>query len=104
MNAILFAPPVLIVAMVSIILWFYKFLPPQVPLYYSRPWGQEQLASPMFLFLLPIGSLVWYIFSLIFIGRKMYEYRVFAQILLATQVISCFLGLLIIVNIFHLII
>lgn len=30
-------------------------LPPQVPLFYSHPWGEEQLASPVFLFLLPGG-------------------------------------------------
>ena len=31
-------------------------LPPQVPLFYSRPWGERQLTSPLFLFLLPTVS------------------------------------------------
>lgn len=40
-------------------LWFMslKHLPPQVPLFYSRPWGEEQLADPRFLWL-PIGIMV----------------------------------------------
>ena len=33
-------------------------LPPEVPLFYSLPWGKEQLASPVFLWFLPLSSLV----------------------------------------------
>ena len=40
------------------ILIFWRKLPPQVPLLYSRPWGEKQLASPNFLFLLPLLCLV----------------------------------------------
>src|SRR3989344_278947 len=29
---------------------FYKEFPPQVPLYYSRPWGEDQLVSPVMIF------------------------------------------------------
>ncbi|MBI2267973.1 MAG: hypothetical protein HYU80_00830 [Candidatus Blackburnbacteria bacterium] len=28
---------------------FYKHLPPEIPLFYSKPWGQEQLAKPILL-------------------------------------------------------
>jgi hypothetical protein len=42
-----------LVAQLGLILFFWKKLPPEVPLFYSRPWGKEQLASPWFLFLLP---------------------------------------------------
>lgn len=37
---------------------FFAKLPPQVPLWYSRPWGEEQLASPVFLVLVPTIILV----------------------------------------------
>jgi len=30
---------------------FFSRLPPQLPLFYSRPWGEEQLVEPLFLFL-----------------------------------------------------
>lgn len=33
-------------------------LPPQLPLYYSRPWGEAMLASPMGLWLLPVITLI----------------------------------------------
>lgn len=32
-------------------------LPPKVPLFYSRTWGDEQLAEKIFLFLFPVFSL-----------------------------------------------
>ncbi len=46
----------------------YPHLPPQVPLFYSRPWGEEQLVAPIFLVILPLLS--FFIFLLnIFLGR-----------------------------------
>lgn len=33
---------------------FGRNLPPEVPLLYSRPWGQEQLVAPVWLWGLPI--------------------------------------------------
>lgn len=38
----------------SVILWRWQKLPSQIPLYYSLPWGEAQLASPIYL----AGSLV----------------------------------------------
>ncbi len=35
---------------------YWKSLPPEVPLLYSRPWGQDQLVSPYFLVIPPIFS------------------------------------------------
>lgn len=40
----------------------WKKLPPEVPLFYSRPWGEEQLGNPLML-LLPgaLAALFWII-------------------------------------------
>jgi len=46
------------------IVWQWKHLPPSVPLWYSRPWGNDQLASPIWLFLLPVGGLLIYFINL----------------------------------------
>src|SRR4030042_3758113 len=35
---------------------FWKFIPPQVPLFYSRPWGNEQLVTKKIFFLIPLVS------------------------------------------------
>lgn len=51
-----------ILAQVSLLLVSWGKLPPEVPLFYSRPWGGQILAAPVFLFLLPAIAL----FSLVF--------------------------------------
>lgn len=43
----------------AIILFSFKKLPPQLPLFYSRPWGEQILASPLFLWILPAVILVF---------------------------------------------
>lgn len=41
----------------SLILVSWGKLPPEVPLFYSRPWGEPILAKPLFLWILPTISL-----------------------------------------------
>jgi hypothetical protein len=42
-----------ILAQASLILSASGRLPPQVPLFYSRPWGEAMLAAPLALWILP---------------------------------------------------
>ena len=37
----------------------FRSLPPQIPLFYTKPWGEEQLAAPAFLFLPSLISLIF---------------------------------------------
>ncbi len=53
-------------AQIVVIIFSFSQLPPQVPLFYSRPWGKSQLADPLYLFLLPgLSILVLIINSII---------------------------------------
>lgn len=47
------------------LLLFWPKLPPEVPLFYSSPWGNEQLAPRLLLFISPTYSLSVVIFNLI---------------------------------------
>lgn len=47
-----------IIFQIAIIFFKFNDLPQQVPLYYSLPWGEDQLASTASLFLLPTFSIV----------------------------------------------
>lgn len=40
--------------MVATFLLKINTLPPQIPLFYTRPWGEEQLADFWMIFLLPV--------------------------------------------------
>lgn len=50
----------------------WKNLPPQLPLFYSLPWGEEQLGKPVFLLILPLSSLFWGILNF-FLGVFSFE-------------------------------
>jgi len=49
---------ILFVVQIVLIIWFYNQLPPEIPLYFSRPWGSLWLASSASIFILPLFSLI----------------------------------------------
>ncbi len=85
---------VLFVLSIGILLFRFRLLPPMVPLWYSRPWGQDQLASPFWLFLLPLSSLGWYGVNVLVRKYLTADYLIFTQMLyassLAVSVLSFF--------------
>jgi len=71
------------------VLIFFKFndLPPQLPLYYSRPWGESQLATSSLILLLPLLSLIILIlnnFLAVFLLKSM---RLFSRLLIIVSLI-----------------
>ena len=65
---------ILIAAQLGLVLTFFSQLPTKVPLFYSLPWGQDQLANGQMLFLLPgiclAVLLINTIFSIVFIKSE----------------------------------
>ena len=49
---------ILVILQFSYVWYKYSDLPPEVPLFYSRPWGAEQLVSSSLILLLPVSSLI----------------------------------------------
>jgi hypothetical protein len=85
------------------IIWQWKRVPPLVPLWYSRPWGTDQLASPIWLFLLPLGGLLIYFINL---SVSMYitaQYLIFTQMLFLSSLLVNILSLVTLVKILFLI-
>lgn len=69
----------------------WQSLPPKIPLWYGKPWGEDQLASAAWIFILPLGSLFIYIFNIVLSVYFASEYLIFAQILsLSSLLISIF--------------
>lgn len=79
---ILVLPIALSLISIVIIVFNLSKLPPEIPLYYSKPWGEEQLAHPISLFILPAGTITWFIITLFLISSQTYLYRIFSQLLL----------------------
>ncbi|MDP3758295.1 MAG: hypothetical protein Q8Q86_01120 [Candidatus Daviesbacteria bacterium] len=47
------SPLIISLIITIIILTLFKFLPPKLPLFYSLPWGEEQLATPQQFLMIP---------------------------------------------------
>jgi len=64
----------LFLAQIVLIIWFYNQLPPEIPVFFSRPWGQAWLSSPASIFILPLFSLITllinYFLALYFYTKK----------------------------------
>ncbi len=86
-----------------VLAWYWRNLPPQVPLWYSRPWGNERLASPWSLLLPLLSSVIVYSINLAAIVRFTGDHPVFTRVLLLTSVLISVLSGIIVVRIITLI-
>ena len=86
-----------------LIFWRWSLLPPKVPLWYSRPWGADQLAQPAFLFILPFGGLLWYSIDLLLATYVTRDYLVFTQTLFLSSFIINLLALVTLTKILFLV-
>jgi len=89
---------------ISLFLWAFSFknLPPEIPLFYSRPWGEEQLANPFFLLILPGASFLVFLSSA-FIYRFTEE-KLLTYLMVYGAVLFSFFSLFTIVKIILLVI
>ncbi|MBI4062383.1 hypothetical protein HY410_00520 [Candidatus Gottesmanbacteria bacterium] len=87
-----------IVLSLALIAISWRMLPPSVPLWYSRAWGQDQLASPLWLFLLPGASLLCLGLSLTLAG-SVHSYTVFSKLIIVGSFLVSMLSFVSIVQI-----
>lgn len=70
---------------ILILLW--QNLPPQVPLFYSRPWGAEQLADKRTLILLPFLLLFLGLFNIFLAGSQFLKEKLLSRIFLSVNIL-----------------
>ncbi len=76
-----------------ILVWRFNRLPPQLPLYYSLPWGEDQLASPIELVIFSSSLILFWgvqVFGAFILYRK---YTYLARLLLVGSILITVLGL-----------
>jgi len=95
---------ILILVQALIILFSLSFLPSQVPLFYSKPWGEEQLAHPLYLFILPLANLAVFILNSILLSFIEKKELLIRQILIICILLFNFLSLITLVQIVRLVI
>lgn len=92
-----------IIAGSILLLWRFSSLPPLVPLWYSKPWGTDRLAHPLWLGLLPAGSLVIFLINF-FAGRRLPpEMLIFTQLFAITALLVAVLSLVTLTKILFLV-
>lgn len=57
------------IVMILTYLLKYTRLPPQIPLFYSKVWGEDQLADTWFILLIPIIMNIFYFLN-IYLSKK----------------------------------
>ncbi len=77
--------------MVGLFFAVYNKLPPLVPLFYSRPWGEAQLVSPWLLLVLPAFSFFISLLNFILSGL-FFDQPFLVQVLMWVSVVFAFLS------------
>lgn len=84
------------------LLFFFNRLPPEVPLYYSLPWGVSQITSVKDLFILPIVSILILIVNNC-LSILINENKLLSKILISNSLIISIFNLVTLVRIINLV-
>jgi hypothetical protein len=82
---------------------FWHRLPPQVPLLFSRPYGETQLVSNFWLWLLPGLILIIELISIHLATKAKVENSLWSQLLAWNGAVAAGMGLITLIKIIHLI-
>lgn len=88
---------------VVLLVWRFPSLPPLVPLWYGKPWGADRLTHPLWLTLLPAGTLIILIVNIIAARILTRDMLIFTQILAATALLVAILSLVTLTKILFLV-
>lgn len=81
----------------------FNSLPPQVPLYFSLPWGESQLSSASSLFLLPSFSIVISIVNNLLAALLFRSQILFSRLLIIFSLLFSLLSTIALINIIYLV-
>jgi len=95
---------VFIVIQLAVLIWQFGNLPQQVPLYYSLPWGELQLASASTLFIIPTLSIVLFLVNHLFAIGFSQKNILLSNLLIFTSLIVSFFFLLTLLKIIYLVV
>lgn len=84
------------------ILFYFKNLPAQIPLFYSRLWGESQLASRPYIFLPVVGTLLLGIFNFSLAANFHSKDKIFSYLLSGAMILLSFLTAITTFNIVNL--
>lgn len=69
------------IVMIGVLLLRFNHLPPQIPLYFSKPWGEDQLVDNWMIFLLPVLLDILYFANVSLVKRYFKENELVKKII-----------------------
>ena len=78
-----------ILGQTSLILTATEKLPPQIPLFYSKPWGEQMLAPSFFIWILPITTLTLFVINFL-ISKLLQNLFLIRSLFITSAVIAIF--------------
>jgi hypothetical protein len=81
------------------LLYFWKRLPPLLPLWYSKPWGNERLVSPLYLLLPIMASIAIYALNIFVANKFATEHPMFARVLFLTSALVSIISMIIVIRV-----
>lgn len=84
------------------ILFYFRNLPTQIPLFYSRLWGESQLAARPYIFLPVAGTFLLGIFNFSLATSFHSKDKIFSYLLSGTMILLSFLAAITTFNIINL--
>ena len=88
---------------VALVVWNWRSLPPAIPLWYSKPWGFDRLAHPLWLFLLPATSVLFYVINVFISTRLDRQHQTFIKILSLAATLTSIMNTIIVIKILSLV-
>ncbi len=81
---------IFVFSQVSLIIFFWKRLPPEIPLFYSKPWGSAMLAPQIYIWLVPAMALLIIFINFCVVIFFMQENKFLNRILCVTSLLVGF--------------
>jgi hypothetical protein len=81
----------------------WRLLPPKIPIWYSKPWGDERLASPVFLTVPILTAILVYTVNHNMVAKTAKDHPMFARVLSLTSLLISVVSTIIVVRIITLI-
>ena len=72
------------------LLLVYRSLPNELPLFYSKPYGEEQLGGRIALWILPLFSILIFLFNTILVRRTNFPSSLKRMLILISMCVSLF--------------
>ena len=91
---------ILLVAVLVLILFFYHRLPEQIPMFYSRPWGTDQLVNKNYVYFFFAAMFVFSAVNWVLASRNKSTNPVISQIFVWTSFIIVLMGMIDLVKIY----